>query len=271
MKTGHVRRLTTADTDDVLRMVELEGLDAVTLTWELTAGDDYVWVGLDSPTGGLGAVHRSMRWGDHLLLKGVFVDEPLRGSGAALELAFALREAARHGRYAGLAAWVEPHKPEAGLAHMLRLRATGPMIHRFDVPVPEDGPVIAAPAHSTGILAVDLPDSARPTPLVGDLLNGDSRTAVSWVLDRHRLVLSGFPLHCVSDLHLLISAAGPLARAQGATFMEFPVPAADMSATFTLAALKARRLSRTPVRLGRLDFDTDRHATDRRRKERSRA
>ncbi|MER8084362.1 hypothetical protein ACIO6T_19595 [Streptomyces sp. NPDC087532] len=263
MKTGRVRRLTTSDTDEILRIVELEELDTVALTRELAAGDDYLWMGLDSPAGGLGAIHRSMRWGDHLLLKGVFVDEPLRGSGAALELAFALRDAARNGGYAGLAAWVEPHKPEAGLAHMLRLRATGPMIHRFDVPVLGDGLAVATPAHSTGRLAMDLPDSVRPAPLVGDLLSGDSLTAVCWVLDRHRLVLSGFPPHSVSDLHLVISAAGPLARSQGASFVEFPIPAADMTAAFTLAALKARRLSRTPVRLGRLDFDTGRRATDR--------
>lgn len=75
MKTGRVRRLTMSDTDDILRIVELEELNTVALTRELTAGDDYLWVGLDSPAGGLGAVHRSMRWGNHLLLKGVFVDD----------------------------------------------------------------------------------------------------------------------------------------------------------------------------------------------------
>ncbi|MFB7076431.1 hypothetical protein [Streptomyces sp. NPDC056308] len=263
MKTGRVRRLTLADADDILRIVKLEGLDSTTLARELVRADDYLWMGLDSPAGGLGAVHRSMRWGEYLLLKGVFVDEPLRGSGAALELAFALRDTARHGQYAGLVAWIEPHKPEAGLAHMLRLRATGPVIHRFDAPVPEDVPAVAVPAHSTGALTVDLPDSQRPTPLVDDLLSADSPKAVRWVLDRHRLVLSGFPPCSVSDLHLVLSTAGPLARAQGAGFVEFPVPASDLSAAFTLVALKARRLSRTPVRLGRLDFDTRHHATDR--------
>ncbi|MFF4832686.1 hypothetical protein [Streptomyces sp. NPDC001315] len=253
-KTGQVRRLTPEDVDGVLRFVELEELDEPTLTRELAGGGDYLWMGLDLPNGGLGAVHRSMKWGNYLLLKGVFVNEPLRGSGAALELAFALRDAARHGGYAGLAAWVEPHKPEAALARMLRLRSTGPLVHRFEVRVPDDAPNAAASAHSCGPITVDLPESAASTPLVADLLTDDSPTTVHWVHDRHRLVLSGFPPRSISDLGLVLSAVAPVARSKGARYLEFPVPAADLSAAFFLASVKARRLSRTPVRLGRVDF-----------------
>ncbi|MER7842065.1 hypothetical protein ABTY98_40825 [Streptomyces sp. NPDC096040] len=250
-ETGQVRRLTPEDVDSVLRIVEIEELDAATLTRELVGGRDYLWMGLDLPNGDLGAVHRSMKWGNYLLLKGVFVNEPLRGSGAALELAFALRDAARNGGYAGLAAWVEPHKPEAALARMLRLRSAGPLVHRFEVPVPDDAPYAAASVQDCGPITVDLPESA---PLVADLLTDDSPTTVHWVHDRHRLVLSGFPPRSISDLGLVLSAAAPVARSKGARYLEFPVPAADLSAAFFLASVKARRLSRTPVRLGRVDF-----------------
>ncbi|MEV5242998.1 hypothetical protein AB0K89_28380 [Streptomyces cinnamoneus] len=256
MKSGRVRRLTSADSDEILRIVDLEGLDAVTLARELAAEDDYCWVGLDTPADGLCAVHRSMRWGDYLLLKGVFVDVPARGSGAALELAFALRDIARRRGYAGVVAWVEPHKPEAGLARMMRLQVTGPLIHRFEVPVPDGGPPVVAPSAGHGTLALDLPDPERSARLVDDLLNGGSPMVVRWVLDRHRLVLSGFPPRSVADLHVVTSAAGPLARAKGALFLELPLPAADITAALSLAKVKARRISRTPVRLGRLDFST---------------
>jgi hypothetical protein len=263
METGQTRRLTPEDVDGILRIVTLEGLDAPTLTRELAGGGDYLWVGVDSPAGGLGAVHRSMKWGDYLLLKGVFVDTPLRGSGAALELAFALREAARNGGYAGLSAWVEPHKPEAALARMLRLRPTGPLVHRFEVPVPDDAASTLAPVRDCGLITMDLPEPTTLAPLVNDLLTDGSPMTVHWVHDRHRLVLSGFPPRTISDLDLVLSAMGPVARAMGARCLEFPVPAADLSAAFFLASVKARRLSRTPVRLGRLDFGALRQGTDR--------
>ncbi|MFJ9038973.1 hypothetical protein ACIRF8_20550 [Streptomyces sp. NPDC102406] len=257
VQAGPVRRLTADDAEGVLRIVDLEELDSAALTRELARPDDYLWMGVDLPDGRLGAVHRSMRWGDHLLLKGVFVDEPLRGSGAALQLAFALRDTARAEGYAGLAAWVEPHKPEAALAHMLRLRSAGPLVHRFDIPLPpdlpSDGPYAGgATAPSNGRLVVE-PATSAP-PLIADLLTGDACASVRWVHDRHRLVLSGFPAASVSDLGQVLLAAAPPAKAAGARRVELPVPAADLPAAFFLASLKAHRLSRTPVRLGRTDF-----------------
>ncbi|MFJ4858678.1 hypothetical protein [Streptomyces sp. NPDC088730] len=262
---GPVRRLTPDDTEGVLRIVALEELDAAALTRELARPDDYLWMGVDLPDGRLGAVHRSMRWGEHLLLKGVFVDEPLRGSGAALQLAFALRDTARAEGYAGLAAWVEPRKPEAALAHMLRLRATGPLLHRFDLPLPADVPYATeATARSHGRLQVA---AATPPPLVADLLTSDEHEGVHWVHDRHRLVLSGFPAASVTDLGQVLAAAAPLAGAAGAHRVELPVPAADLPAAFHLASLKAHRLSRTPVRLGRTDFRGPRREPPRTRAE----
>ncbi|TXS36990.1 hypothetical protein [Streptomyces sp. OR43] len=261
MTTGRVRRLTPADADEILRIVTLEGLDPTVLTRELT-GDDYLWMGLASPTGGLGAVHRAMRWGSRLLLKGVFVDASVRGSGAALELGFAMRDHARDSGYAGVAAWVEPHKPEAALARMLRLRTSGPLLHRFEIAVPDSAAHVPLPAHRDRVLT--LPGRAPATPLVADVVADDDEhgpghrsAGAHWVLDRHRLVLSGFPGHSVADLGELVAAAAPTARARGARFLEFPMPAADLSAALCLAAAKARRLSRTPVRLGLLRFAPD--------------
>lgn len=278
MTTGRVRRLTPADAEEILRIVTLEGLDPTVLARELT-DDDYLWTGLPSPTGGLGAVHRGMRWGSRLLLKGVFVDASARGSGAALELGFAMRDHARDSGYAGVAAWVEPHKPEAGLARMLRLRTSGPLLHRFEIAVPDgDRPShVPLPAGRAGAgpgqpgrstisrnRVLTLPGRAPGPPLVADVVADDDEhgpahraAGAHWVLDRHRLVLSGFPGHSVADLGELVSAAAPLARAQGARFLEFPMPAADLSAALCLAAAKARRLSRTPVRLGLLRFTPD--------------
>lgn len=289
MTTGRVRRLTPADAEEILRIVTLEGLDPAVLERELT-DDDYLWMGLASPTGGLGAVHRAMRWGSRLLLKGVFVDASARGSGAALELGFAMRDHARDSGYAGVAAWVEPHKPEAGLARMLRLRTSGPLLHRFEIAVPDGdrpshvplsaGRAGAGPGQPGGSTVVRnrvlaLPGRAPGPPLVADVVADDEEhgpahraagaehgpahraAGAHWVLDRHRLVLSGFPGHSVADLGELVSAAAPLARAQGARFLEFPMPAADLSAALCLAAAKARRLSRTPVRLGLLRFTPD--------------
>ena len=278
MSSGRVCRLTPANTDEILRLVNFDDLNRATLVRELTAEDDYLWVGLVTPAGALCGVHRSMRWRRHLLLKGVFVDESARGSGAALELAFALRDSARSAGFAGIVAWVEPHKPEAGLARLLRLRQTSPLLHRFEIPLSDgDGQDSSlGDAHcfaNSGTIVLDVAWRKQATPMLDDLLGVaedpqpragaepvDGRpplggcAAVHWVLDRHRLVLSGLPCRSIVDLPELTSAMKTLARAQGACALEIPVPAADISAALSLASIKARRLSRTPVRIGRLDF-----------------
>lgn len=269
MSSGRVRRLTPANTDEILGLVNLAALNRSTLVRELTAEDDYLWMGLVTPTEGLYAVHRSMRWGRHLLLKGIFVHEPSRGSGAALELAFALRDSARNAGYAGIVAWVEPHQREAGLARLLRLRQTGPLLHRFEIPLWDGDGQDSSVGDATHCLAnsdtivVDVPGKKQATPMLDDLLSvaEDPRrppaygpVTVHWVLDRRRLVLSSFPYHSIADLPELTSAMKTLARAQGASALEIPLPAADISAALSLASIKARRLSRTPVRIGRLDF-----------------
>ncbi|WP_042440461.1 hypothetical protein [Streptacidiphilus albus] len=254
MSIGRVRRLRQDDAEEILRIADLEGLDAPTLARELANGDDYLWLGVTTQSGVLGAVHRSMRWGDRLLLKGVFVDEPLRGSGAALELGFRLRDTARDAGYRGVLAWVEPHRPEAGLARMLRLQATGLLVHRFEVPLPDCIGPSTVTAASCGTVAFGQSGTGSRAPLVTDMLGDGISGTVQWVHDRHRLVLSGFPSPTIADLATLAAQLRPLAQATGAGFVEFPLPAADLSAALALTRSNARRLSRTPVRLGFLDF-----------------
>jgi hypothetical protein len=201
-----------------------------------------------------------------------------RGTGTALELAFALRDLARSAGYAGIVAWVEPHEQEAALARLLRLRQTGPLLHRFEIPLSCGGGQDRSVGDSipcltnSGTIAFDGAGSQQAPPMLDDLLSvtedrqhlGDAgptdrrqphyrRKTVHWVLDRHRLVLSGLPCQSVADLPKLIVAMRTV-PAQSASALEVPVPAADLSAALSLVSIKARRLSRTPVRIGRLDF-----------------
>ncbi len=269
MSSGGPHRLTPANTDEILNLVNFDDLNRSTLVRELTAEDDYLWLGLRTPTGSLCALHRGMTWGRYLLLKGVFVHESLRGSGAALEIAFAMRDSAHSAGYAGLVAWVEPHQREAGLARLLRLRQTSPLLHRFEISLSGGGGQDSSASDATHCLtnsdtiALGVVGRKPATPILTDVLSVvedpprppvDERVRVHWVLDRHRLVLSGFPCHSIAVLPDLTSTMRSLARAHGATALEIPVPAADISTALSLASIKARRLSRTPIRVGRLDF-----------------
>lgn len=255
MSDGSVRLLTEADLDEIMSVVTFDTLSASMVASELANADDYCWVGLVTPAGHLLALHRSMRWGRHLLLKGLTVGWSARGSGAALRLAFALRDIARDRGYAGLAAWVEPHEPEAGLARLLRLRGVGPMLHRFEIPLGcggtgRDQAVVFGPEGSAGTTAVRLPDDPGATPMVANLLDADP-TAVHWVVDGHRLVLSGCPWSAIGQLSRLPATIQARSDVEVA---EVPLPAADLLASLHLLGMKARRLSRTPVRLSRSDF-----------------
>jgi hypothetical protein len=256
---SEVRLLTRADLDEILAVVTFDRLSASTVARELANADDYCWVGLVTPAGHLLALHRSMRWGRHLLLKGVSVGGSARGSGAVLRLAFALRDIARDRGYAGLAAWVEPHEPEAGLARILRLRGVGPLLHRFEIPIGSGGAgrdrtgertVAFGSGCSAGTAVVRWSDEPGAAPIVANLLGADP-LVVHWVVDGRRLVLSGCPWSVLGQLSRLPATieAGPDVEAA-----EVPLPAADLLASFHLLGMKARRVSRTPVRLSRLDF-----------------
>ena len=245
-----IRRMTTSDADAIRR---LSTMAESTLLSELATTDDYCWVGAVEPGRGVVALHRGMRWGDHLLLKGVLVDEAARGGATALELAFALRDLARESGFVGVAAWVETGRREAALARLLRLRSAGPHLHRYEM---EIGPPVSAPQprRTSGTLEGTAADAS---PMVHDLVGcaaparlGD----VAWIADQHRMVLSGFPGRSVTDHPAVLRAAAAQGRPAHVSAVEFPLPAADLAASLTMAGAKARRLSRTPVRVGRLDF-----------------
>ncbi|MDQ7809140.1 hypothetical protein Q5425_35895 [Amycolatopsis sp. A133] len=248
--------MTTDDTEEIHELITFDGLSAARLAVELSAGDDYHWVGLADPAGRLRGVHRSMRWGSHLLLKGVFVEKSARSSGAVLRLAFALRELARDAGCVGIAAWVEPSKPETALARVLRLRTDGSLLHRFEVRLAdggEAGPGAGRPPNS-GVLTRRAVGAAPGAPLVADLLRADEtgEKVAHWVIDGRRAVLSACPVWTVGQLDRVVSAVRDLAADVDA--VEFPLPAGDLAAALVLAGAGARRLSRTPIRLGRYDF-----------------
>lgn len=259
MSAATLRRLTPDDVEEILRMGAFSGLSGDRLAVETAAGDDYLWVGMTGPTGRLYAAHRSMRWGRHLLLKGVFVEEAERGSGAAPQLAFALRSAARANGFAGIAAWVEPRRAESALAGILRMRQTGPYLHRYEIPLTgsrEDAGVRPA---NTGTVELGPADEVSPAPGVEDLFAWGETHArggqvTHWVRDGRRFVLSASPSPATTELPRLTAHVCPLARAHGAQALEVFVQATDLVAALSLPNTGARRLSRAPIRLGRLDF-----------------
>lgn len=200
-----------------------------------------------------------MRWHRHLLLKGVFADDAFRGSGAALGAAFAIRDWAREAGYEGVAAWVEPNKPEARLATRLRLRTVGPLLHRYLVRLPYGSDAerpTATPPRTSGTLVV--PGGDERAPMVRELLgvphSPSDGTRLAWVLDRSRIVLSGNPCRSMGDLDRFLAAVEDTAVSAGATAAEVVVEAADIPAALAMAGLGARRLSRTPVALGMVSF-----------------
>lgn len=250
-----MRRLRPSDAPAITDLVG-PAYSARTLARELSSEAEYLWMGTVGRDGELCAMHRSMRWGNHLLLKGIFVREDLRGGGTALELVFGLREEARRAGFAGLVAWAEPHQPETVMARLLRLRIAGPLLHRFEVPaaagaaelVPDD----AAARADSGVLRFDSASPRTAQPLLPCVL--DAEIEIRWVVDRHRLVVSGYPFSSIADLPEFVRALGPLVRSKDLRSIEIPLPAADLSTALGLVGAGARRLSRTPVRVGRLDF-----------------
>lgn len=217
------------------------------LNRELSCPDVYLWLGLHTDDGELVGTHRAMRFGDSLLLKGVSVAGRYRGSSAAPRLALAIKRFAFDLGYARIAAWIEPSGPERFLAARLGVKASGPFVHRFMLPVPAN-PVNALPQDMSGFCG-SLPLSAYREPMVPDLLQGPVG-AVSWVLDGQRIVLSGNPCTSVSELPSLLSALLPIAGRLSANSVEVPVPAADLLAAFSIITAGVVRLSRARIRMG---------------------
>lgn len=264
-----IRPLVPADAEDLARLVTFKELTLSVISRELAAPADYRWLGVVTRSGELCAAHRAMRWGSHLLLKGVFVRDSDRGSSAALDLAFALRDFACDAGYAGIAAWVEPHRPESWLARLLRMHERDPLLHRFEIPVtPGPGATRADGLELSFATDTRLISVMSSRPMLDDFFGSGLRSyepqtdparerrqvSVRWAVDGSRLVLSGCPCSGATDLPQLAVALAPLSAAYGATAIEIPMPAADLAAALFLSSIKARRLSRTPVRVGRFDF-----------------
>ncbi|HEV2886699.1 MAG TPA: hypothetical protein VGX49_07310, partial [Jatrophihabitans sp.] len=223
------------------------------LARELGDPGHYRWFGLRRPDGCLAAVHRALRWGDYLFLKGVFVDPDQLGGDAALRLAFALREVARGEQVRGIAAWVsESSQAQLALARRLRLEPTEPPLHLYTMPF----------AGFTGAVSTPPPNPAQATReveeilarhhagrdedfLVPDLLTRpdslagpaalDGREIRRAVADRDRLLLSSLPCADADELVALLAELAPAAAALGLSAVELPVPAAAIPLALWLA------------------------------------
>lgn len=255
-----IRRLQVKDLDALSRFLSGEDGAPAYLALELQRPETYLWLALfDAGSGDIIGVHRGMRLGSHLLLKGVVVDQRHKGSTSSLQLGRAMVEAATALGLQGVAAWIEPSKPERHLAERLRLVAQGPLVHRYLVPLQ---PSLAreGPIHGDLFGTVDLTGDQTDVPLVPSLL--PSRPShYAWVLDGKRIFLGGNPCPRVSALPLALRGIEPLARRVGATSLELALPASDLVSALETLALGARRLSRTPVRLGIRSFSPHSSAT----------
>ncbi|GHG12150.1 hypothetical protein GCM10017567_31910 [Amycolatopsis bullii] len=252
-----VRVLGPADGPEVHRLGGGMGLTPAQLERELGA-PDCRWVGLADAGGELCAVHRSLRWGPFLFLKGVYVSEAVRGSGAAVRLAFALRDAAGQAGLAGIAAWFDFGMPEHWIAELVRIRPRPPSIYRVALGLEPDGDSAPAPAPARfhgELEAPRHPESGRPLTPVVDLFGTAGGRTFHWMLDGSRLMVSasfGTDRH---QLAALVEAVGPVARATGAGEVMFPAVASDIVGALQLAGARARRYNRLPTRFGVRLFD----------------
>ena len=272
------------DVAEVLNLVAGRRFTPAVLARELCDPGHYRWFGLRRPDGCLAAVHRALRWGDYLFLKGVFVDSDQLGGDAALRLAFALREVARGEQVRGIAAWIsESSHAQLALARRLRLEPTEPPLHLYTMPFagftgsgstarrPAD-PVRAAreveeilARHHAGCnddcLVPDLlagPGSLADPADPADPADLDGRWNRRAVADRDRLLLSSLPCPDAGQLCALLAELAPAAAALGLSTVEIPVPAADIALALWLAGRHAQRISARPVRVGRFEFPQSR-------------
>jgi Acetyltransferase (GNAT) family len=249
------RVLTPADLP-LLTKFDPSRIDPLAASLELGTPRYYTWMGLFSDDN-LIAVHRSMRWGPYLLLKGLIVAPQHRGSTAGLRLAIALMEYAKSIGYAGIVVWVEPSKPEREIAARLRINLRGPLVHRIEIPLPEE-----AGSRRLGsmqpIRAGTMSIEPRGIPMVPDLITPPCKrySDLHWVYDNGRIVLSGNPCGSVADFPDLVFKIMPIAQSVGATALELPIMACDLESMFSIVSTGARRLSRTAVCLGLREFES---------------
>jgi hypothetical protein len=210
------------DADEILGLADLPGLSEAVLRRELRLGSPFHWVGVRDPAGALAGVHRSMRVGDLLFLKGVWVRDDARGTAAALAMAFFLRDLARaRDDLAGVAAWASSRGAGRLLAERLRLAPAGPWSHRYILPVSGSAPA--------AVESAALPCGMR------------------WLCERDRLAVMTGACSSLQEVdRLLVWSRG---RGDDASrYVEFSAPAADVSLALRLVASGARRVSANPVR-----------------------
>lgn len=248
---GTIRPLITADLWGLQLLFGVNCPAPQVLARELERRDVYLWLGLFGDDGHLVATHRAMTLGGVLLLKGVSVASAHRGTTAALRLALALKEAAGRLGCTGLAAWIEPQKPERYLAARLGIKGSGQLVHRYLLPLL--GARSDAAADPAAELVGALQTASGDEVLVPDLLGGPAGR-VSWVIDGRRLVLSGNPCRSTPELSHLLEQLRPMAQRAGAEGVEVYLPAADLTAAFSILAPGVNRLSRTPVLMGTRAF-----------------
>lgn len=239
------------DAADVAAVWSLEGCDETQIRWELERPDQHVWLGSRDHQGQLVAAHRALVWHRHLLLKGLCVN-PSAGHGAAsLQLALAMRSAARAIGLDGVAAWVEPHRPEAQLAARLRLEPATTLLHRYLIPVM--GTAAAQTVHDNLLSGVvDLSEPLTKTTkdvFASRVAESGDRGRVAWLLDRGRMLLSTALTGSHETLGPLLAAVTQATGLTPRAGYEVLIPAADVLGALGLVRSGARRLSRTPVRL----------------------
>lgn len=248
---GTIRSLAAADLGELQRFFGANSRPEAVLARELVRRDVYLWMGLFGGDGHLVATHRAMTLGGVLLLKGLSVARAHRGTTAALRLALSMVEAARSMGCSGLAVWIEPSKPERYLASRLGIEGSGPLVHRYLLPLPNKQSDDAE--DSATELAGSLQTGSDVHAFVPDLLGGPSGN-VSWVIDGRRMVLSGNPCRSTAELPRLLEHVRPMADRAGAEGVEIHLPAAELTAAFSLLASGLTRLSRTPVLMGIRSF-----------------
>ena len=228
---------------------------------ELIAQNDYIWMGLFNGAR-LVALHRSIRWGQSLLLKGLYVAQEYRGTTAALQLALALKVQAKKQQYNGILAWVEPTKRESMIAARLRIKTKEPMVHRFEISIPDKGTALKSKHENHNFRSYNGSVNFKTNNLsiVRDLIDCNTpKNTYFWSLDQNRILLSGLPGSSKDDMLALIDHLRPIISSFNVDALEVPVRASDLTSMLILASYKCRRLSRSIVSLGHCKFTDQEH------------
>ncbi len=232
-------RLLRMTPDDVPSLRELiDSVETFTTLHEVVEHDlrnrhDNIWVGAKDPEGKIVAAHRGVRAGNRLFLKGLIVSPEAEGTLLAMRIAWAIKQVAEEEGYAGLHSWIEPFKPEAILARRLRLQPEGELLHRFVIPI-----------ETLGTEGLPTPAETPPT----------NNRAGQAMMTGEDLLSVLTPVFSADDLVRWVHRSLPSTTRGQLANVEFSAPASDLPLVLSLLAMGARRINRTPVYLGTLDF-----------------